>query len=99
MKLRQTLPEVWRCEYTPIESGLHSVNVSFAGKSIPGSPFNVNIGSASDVQKCRAYGRGLLPNGVRVQDDADFVIVTKDFGEDVPGIKVIGPGGVTQSVQ
>ncbi|XP_043522612.1 filamin-A isoform X2 [Frieseomelitta varia] len=99
VKLRQTLPEVWRCEYIPTESGLHSVNVSFAGKPIPESPFNVNISSTSEVQKCRAYGRGLLPNGVRVQDDADFVIVTKDFGEDVPGIKIIGPGGVNQSVQ
>ncbi|CAD1476979.1 unnamed protein product, partial [Heterotrigona itama] len=99
VKLRQTLPEVWRCEYSPIETGLHSVNVSFAGKPIPGSPFDVNIGSVSDVQKCKAYGRGLLPNGVRVLDDADFVIVTKDFGEDVPGIKIIGPGGVTQSVE
>lgn len=73
--------------------------MSFAGKPIPGSPCNVNVGSTSDAKKCKAYGRGLLPNGVRVQDDADFVIVTKDAGEDVLGVKVIGPGGVNQPVQ
>ncbi|XP_017790600.1 PREDICTED: filamin-A [Habropoda laboriosa] len=98
VKLRQTLPEVWRCEYTPPQTGRHSVNVFFAGKLIPGSPHGVNVGLVSDAKKCRAYGRGLLPNGVRVQDDADFVIVTKDASEDVPGVKVIGPGGVNRPV-
>ncbi|CAK9811186.1 cher [Anthophora plagiata] len=98
VKLRQTLPEVWRCEYTPPQTGRHSVNVFFAGKLIPGSPHTVNVGQVFNARKCRAYGRGLLPNGVRVQDDADFVIVTKDATEDVPGVKVIGPGGVNRPV-
>ncbi|XP_033320744.1 filamin-A isoform X4 [Bombus bifarius] len=97
-KLRQTLPEVWRCEYTPTEIGVHTIKMSFAGKSIPGSPCNVNVGSGTDAKKCRAYGRGLLPNGVRAHDNVDFVIVTKDAGEDVLGVKIIGPGGVSQSV-
>ncbi|XP_071870651.1 filamin A protein cher isoform X5 [Bombus fervidus] len=99
IKLRQTLPEVWRCEYTPTEIGVHTINMSFAGKSILGSPCNVNVGSTTDTKKCRASGRGLLPNGVRVQDDADFLIVTKDAGEDAPGVKIIGPGGVSQPFQ
>ncbi|XP_033178951.1 filamin-A isoform X3 [Bombus impatiens] len=97
-KLRQTLPEVWRCEYTPTEIGVHTIKMSFAGKSIPGSPCNVNVGSGTDAKKCRAYGRGLLPNGVRAHDNVDFVIVTKDAGEDVLGVKIIGPGGVSQPV-
>ncbi|XP_076762357.1 filamin-A-like isoform X2 [Xylocopa sonorina] len=98
VKIRQTLPDVWRCEYTAPAAGLYSVNVFFAGKLIPGSPYGVNVGLVSDAKKCRAYGRGLLPNGVRVQDDADFVIVTKNAGEEVPGVKVIGPGGVNRPV-
>ncbi|XP_076669355.1 filamin-A-like isoform X2 [Andrena cerasifolii] len=98
VKLRQTLPDVWRCEYTSPATGLHSVNVFFAGNLIPGSPHSVNVALASDAKKCRAYGRGLLPNGVRVQDDADFVIVTKGAGDDVPGVKVIGPGGINRPV-
>ncbi|XP_061930042.1 filamin-A isoform X5 [Apis cerana] len=98
VRLRQPLPEVWACEYTAPKKGSYSVNVFFAGKPIPGSPFNVKVGSVSDTKKCKAYGRGLLPNGVRVQDDADFVIVTNDTGDDLPIVKIIGPGGINQPV-
>ncbi|XP_026824513.1 filamin-A isoform X4 [Ooceraea biroi] len=99
VKLRQTSPDVWRCEYVSPVTGLHSVNIFFAGKPIPGSPIGVNIAPVSDAKKCRAYGRGLLPTGVRVQDVADFVVVTKDAGEGVPEIRVIAPGGVNRPVQ
>lgn len=73
--------------------------MSFAGKPIPGSPCSINVGSTTDAKKCRAYGRGLLSNGLRIQDNADFIITTKDAGEDVLGVKVIGPGGVNQPIQ
>ncbi|XP_017885701.1 filamin-A isoform X4 [Ceratina calcarata] len=96
VKLRQTQPDVWRCEYASPVTGLHSVNVFFAGKLIPGSPHGVNV--TSESRKCRAYGRGLLPHGVRVKDDADFVIATKG-GDEAPGVKVIGPGGVNRPIQ
>ncbi|XP_011631142.1 filamin-A isoform X3 [Pogonomyrmex barbatus] len=99
VKLRQTSPDVWRCEYVSPVTGLHSVNIFFAGKPIPGSPIGVNIAPVSDAKKCRAYGRGLLSTGVRVQDIADFVVLTKDAGEGVPDIRVIGPGGVNRPVQ
>ncbi|XP_076681202.1 filamin-A-like isoform X2 [Andrena cerasifolii] len=98
VKLRRTLPDVWRCEYTSPATGLHFVNVSFAGNLIPGSPHSVNVALPSDAKKCRAYGRGLLPNRVRVQDDADFVIVTKGAGDDVPAVEVVGPDGVNPPV-
>ncbi|XP_057318837.1 filamin-A isoform X3 [Microplitis mediator] len=94
VKLRQTSPDVWRCEYVSPVTGLHSVNVFFAGKLIPKSPMGVNVAPLSDAKKCRAYGRGLLPNGVRVKDIADFVIITKDAGEGIPEARCIGPGGV-----
>ncbi|KAL6438960.1 hypothetical protein ACFW04_003771 [Cataglyphis niger] len=99
VKLRQTSPDVWRCEYVSPVTGLHSVNVFFAGKPIPGSPIGVNVAPVSDAKKCRAYGRGLLSTGVRVQDVADFVVLTKDAGEGIPDIRVIGPGGVNRPVQ
>ncbi|XP_029678435.1 filamin-A isoform X1 [Formica exsecta] len=99
VKLRQTSPDVWRCEYVSPVTGLHSVNIFFAGKPIPGSPIGVNIAPVSDAKKCRAYGRGLLSTGVRVQDVADFVVLTKDAGEGIPDIRVIGPGGVNRPVQ
>ncbi|XP_012277113.1 filamin-A isoform X2 [Orussus abietinus] len=99
VKLRPTSQDIWRCEYVSPVTGLHSVNIFFAGKLIPDSPVGVNVAPVSDAKKCRAYGRGLLPTGVRVKDDADFVIVTKDAGEGVPEVKVIGPGGVKLPVQ
>lgn len=75
--------------------GLHSVNVFFAGKLIPNSPCGVNIAPLSDPKKCKAYGRGLLANGVRVRDDADFTIITKDAGGNcTPEVRVIAPGGI-----
>ncbi|XP_015599800.1 filamin-A isoform X2 [Cephus cinctus] len=99
VKLRQTSPDVWRCEYVTPMTGMHSVNVFFAGKLIPGSPAGVRVAPVSDAKKCKAYGRGLLPNGVRVKDDADFTIVTKDAGEGTPEVRVIGPGGVNLPIQ
>ncbi|CAG5093928.1 Similar to cher: Filamin-A (Drosophila melanogaster) [Cotesia congregata] len=98
VKLRQTSPDVWRCEYVSPITGLHSVNVFFAGKLIPKSPMGVNVAPLSDAKKCRAYGRGLLANGVRVKDIADFVIITKDAGEGIPEARCIGPGGVNLPV-
>ncbi|XP_043279891.1 filamin-A isoform X2 [Venturia canescens] len=99
VKLRQTSPEVWRCEYASPITGLHSVNIFFAGKLIPGSPVGVTVAPVSDAKKCRAYGRGLLSSGVRVKDIADFTIVTKDAGEGIPEARVIGPGGSSLPVQ
>ncbi|XP_044015833.1 filamin-A isoform X3 [Aphidius gifuensis] len=94
VQLRQTSPDVWRCDYSSTMTGLHSVNVFFAGKLIPKSPMGVNISLESDAKKCRAYGRGIQPSGVRVKDCADFIVTTKDAGEGTPEARCIGPGGL-----
>ncbi|XP_058791414.1 filamin-A isoform X2 [Phymastichus coffea] len=99
VKLRQTSPDVWRCEYVSPVVGLHSVNIFFAGKLIPKSPMGVRVAPVSDAKKCKAFGRGLLANGVRVKDDADFVITTKDAGEGVADVRIIAPGGVNLPAQ
>ncbi|KZC12063.1 Filamin-A [Dufourea novaeangliae] len=94
-KLFRSSSDVWRCEYTPSLPGLHSINVAFAGKPIPGSPYSVNVSPVTDSKKkCKAYGRGILPNGVRVRDNAEFTVITKGVGDEVPGVNVIAPGGV-----
>lgn len=85
--------DTWRCDYTPIAPGMHSVNVFYAGKQIPNSPFGVQVSPSSDPKKVRAYGRGLQPTGVRVGDLGDFRIVTEGAGEGVPQVNIIGPGG------
>lgn len=93
VKVRQTSPDVWRCEYVSSIVGLHSINVFFAGKKIPNSPYGVRVSPVSDPKKVRASGRGLQPSGVRVKDVADFNIYTEGAGEGVPDVKIIGPGG------
>ncbi|XP_043250799.1 filamin-A isoform X4 [Colletes gigas] len=98
VKLRQTLPDVWRCEYTSPFSGLHYIHVFFARELIPGSPYGVKVAPVSDGKKYKAYGRGLLPNGVRVKDNADFIIQMA-ADEDIPCVKIIAPGGINCPVE
>ncbi|XP_060516412.1 filamin-A isoform X2 [Cylas formicarius] len=99
VKVRQTSPDLWRCEYISSIIGLHSVNIFFAGQPIPNSPFGVRVAPVSDPRKVRASGRGLQPNGVRVKDEADFKIYTEGAGEGFPDVQIIGPGGVKEVVR
>ncbi len=46
-----------------------------------------------DAKKCRAFGRGIQPKGLRVGDVADFRVITKDAGEGVLKATVVGPDG------
>ncbi|CRL07144.1 CLUMA_CG020139, isoform A [Clunio marinus] len=92
-KVRQIEANVWRCDYTAATAGLHSVNVFYAGKPIPNSPFGVRVSPSSDPKKVRAFGRGLQPTGVRVGDVADFRISTEGAGEGIPQVRILGPGG------
>ncbi|XP_070493670.1 filamin-A isoform X2 [Chironomus tepperi] len=92
-KVRQIENNLWRCDYTPGAVGLHSVNVFYAGKAIPNSPFGVRVSPTSDSKKVRAFGRGLQPTGVRVGDVADFRISTEGAGDGVPHVQILGPGG------
>ncbi|KAG5896019.1 hypothetical protein JTB14_007584 [Gonioctena quinquepunctata] len=97
IKVQQTSPDTWRCGYVSSILGLHSVNIFFAGKPIPNSPFGVKVSPSSDARKVKASGRGLQPNGVRIKDEADFRIFTDGAGEGVPEIQIIGPEGVHQN--
>jgi hypothetical protein len=47
VKIRQTSPDEWRCEYVSTAIGLHSVNVFFAGQPIPNSPFGVKVSAGN----------------------------------------------------
>ncbi|GIY01877.1 filamin-A [Caerostris darwini] len=97
-RIRKTEDNVYRCEYVAQTTGMHSVNVFFAGQQIPKSPFGVKVTPVCDSRKVKAFGRGLQKNGVRVKDVADFKICTENAGNGQLDIKVIGPGGVTEKV-
>ena len=83
----------YKCEYAPQIEGQHKVEVSFAGKPVPNSPFNVKIAPPCNAEKVRALGRGIQPTGVRVNDIADFKVYTEGAGSGTPEVKVMGPDG------
>ncbi|XP_067292165.1 filamin-C isoform X1 [Pseudorasbora parva] len=85
---------IFRCTYKPLQEGPHTIHVTFAGQPIPNSPFKVHISEASNVNACRATGRGLQPKGVRVKEVADFSVFTKGAGTGELKVSVKGPGGV-----
>lgn len=90
--------EKYVCEYVPQSPGVHSVNVFFAGKPVPNSPFGVRVAPACDTRKVRASGRGLQSTGVRVGDIADFKVYTEGAGEGVLQVKLIGPEGKEEKI-
>lgn len=49
----------FKCDYVAPDQGPYNVNVSFAGKPVPNSPFKVNVAKTGDAGKCRAQGDGL----------------------------------------
>ena len=42
-------PELWYVDYTPLVEGLHSVNIFFAAKPIPLSPYPVQVAAGESV--------------------------------------------------
>ena len=79
--------------YTPTKSGEHVITVKYGGENIPGSRFKVMVEPPTDPSKCTAYGPGLAPQGVRVNDPAKFTVRTKDAGHGDVDVKIIGPNG------
>ena len=60
--------EKWYVEYTAQVEGMHSVNVFFAGKPIPKSPFGV----------------GVSPGKFAVRADVIIVMMTSPFNQGTP---------------
>lgn len=48
----------YKCHYTPIKEGRHVVMITYGGKEIPKSPFEVNVGPYKE-SNIRAFGPGL----------------------------------------
>ncbi|ESO10099.1 hypothetical protein HELRODRAFT_72745 [Helobdella robusta] len=88
--------DLWFIEYNPVEDGLHTVNILFAGKPIPTSPFAVAISPAVDAKKCFITGRGVQPNGLRIGDVADFKVHTAGAGDGELKVQITGPGGAEE---
>ncbi|XP_072296018.1 filamin-B isoform X2 [Eucyclogobius newberryi] len=76
-------------EYTPFESGLHSVNVLFDDTPVPNSPFRVSVSEGCDPSRVLASGPG-LEQGLTDQTN-HFNIITRGAGIGGLGITVEGP--------
>lgn len=98
MRLRQIEDDLYRCEYSPLEAGVHSVNIFYAGKPITKSPFGVRVSPPCDPRRVRVTGRGLQPTGVRIGDVADFKVLTDGAGEGKVEVQVLKPNGEQEKV-
>ncbi|KAM4901727.1 filamin-C [Sylvia borin] len=90
---------VFRCTYRPVLEGPHTITVTYAGAQVPRSPFTVNVAEACTPSAVRATGRGLQPRGVRVQDVADFKVLTRGAGSGDLRVTLRGPGGTEEPVK
>ena len=52
----QKIPEGYQALFAPLEPGPHLVNVNFAGKPVPKSPFSVNVEPKVDVAAVDVLG-------------------------------------------
>uniref|UniRef100_A0A8C4YNQ6 Filamin B n=1 Tax=Gopherus evgoodei TaxID=1825980 RepID=A0A8C4YNQ6_9SAUR len=91
--------QVYRCTYKPTQAGPHMVRVTFAGETIPKSPYIVPVGEACSPSACRASGRGLQPKGVRIRETADFKVDTKAAGSGDINVFIKGPKGLDELVK
>lgn len=79
--------------YTPTQSGEYVITIKYGGDNIPGSRFRVQVEPPTDPSKCVAFGPGLSPQGVRINDPAKFTVRTKDAGHGDIDVKITGPNG------
>lgn len=49
-------PEGYQTVFAPLEEGPHKVNVNFAQKDVPKSPFTIQVEPAVDVSKVEVMG-------------------------------------------
>ncbi|KAK5600034.1 hypothetical protein CRENBAI_011014 [Crenichthys baileyi] len=75
--------------YTPKDEGIYTVNVSYDGHPVPGSPFPVEAQLPPDPSKVKAFGPGL--KGGLAANPAEFTIDTKGAGTGGLGLTVEGP--------
>ncbi|KYO34434.1 hypothetical protein Y1Q_0021009 [Alligator mississippiensis] len=90
-------------EYVPYEPGTYSLNVTYGGCQVPGSPFQVPVragaGGTVDASKVGVSGLGLSPGAVRANVPQSFTVDTRQAGSAPLAVTVQGPKGVVEPVQ
>uniref|UniRef100_A0A8B9NLJ1 Filamin A n=1 Tax=Accipiter nisus TaxID=211598 RepID=A0A8B9NLJ1_9AVES len=80
-------------EYIPYEPGTYSLNVTYGGHQVPGSPFKVPVTDVVDSSKVKCAGPGLTPGVVRANVPQTFTVDTSKAGVAPLDVKVQGPKG------
>ncbi|TFJ96769.1 Filamin-C [Platysternon megacephalum] len=86
-------------EYVPYEPGTYSLNVTYGGHQVPGSPFQVPVHDVVDSSKVLCSGPGLTPGVVRASVPQTFSVDTSQAGVAPLQVKVQGPKGVVEPVE
>lgn len=63
---------------SPFPVGKHSIDVTYDGLPIPGSPFEVDVVPGNDPSQCKAYGPGLEKG--HTNEPQQFTIETRKAG-------------------
>ncbi|CAH8554205.1 unnamed protein product [Schistosoma curassoni] len=79
----------YKCSYSPIDDGLHHVEVTYDGAPVPGSPFPVNVAPGCDPTRVRAYGPGL--EGGFTHEPQRFTVDLDGAGQGALGLALEGP--------
>uniref|UniRef100_A0A2K6R5B4 Filamin A n=1 Tax=Rhinopithecus roxellana TaxID=61622 RepID=A0A2K6R5B4_RHIRO len=85
-------------EYIPYEAGTYSLNVTYGGHQVPGSPFKVPVHDVTDASKVKCSGPGLSPGVVRANLPQSFQVDTSKAGVAPLQVKVQGPKGLVEPV-
>uniref|UniRef100_A0A8C3HVE5 Filamin C n=1 Tax=Chrysemys picta bellii TaxID=8478 RepID=A0A8C3HVE5_CHRPI len=86
--------------FIPRENGVHSIDVKFNGRHIPGSPFKIRVGEqsqAGDPGLVSAYGPGL--EGGITGVSSEFFVNTVNAGSGALAVTIDGPSKVKLDCQ
>ncbi|XP_058488127.1 filamin-B isoform X1 [Solea solea] len=93
-------PGQYAVRFIPRENGVHTVDVSFNGAHIPGSPFQVRVGEPGQTGEpglVRAYGAGLERGTTGAQ--SEFIINNMKAGPGALAVTIEGPSKVKMDCQ
>ncbi|XP_036446591.1 filamin-A isoform X2 [Colossoma macropomum] len=89
VKQREVLEGIYDFEYMPGDEGDYTVDITWANKHIPKSPFKVHVGPKAGQQKIRAWGPGL--EGGTVGMPASFLVEATGVEAGMLGFAIEGP--------
>ncbi|XP_030585128.1 filamin B a isoform X2 [Archocentrus centrarchus] len=81
VKVRSKGDGLYSCSYTPASPLKHTVAVSWAGVSIPKSPFRVNVGKGSHPDLVKVFGPGVERTGLKANEPTHFTVDCSGAGD------------------